>query len=80
VDAVLLLGPLYHLTDRAERVHALQECARIVRPGGPVLAAAITRRAARIDGMLRERLYLAVPGGARSHRRDRPHRDAAAAA
>jgi len=59
VDAVLLLGPLYHLTDQAERVRALRECARIVRPGGPVFAAAISRWAARIDGMLRERLYLA---------------------
>ena len=61
VDAVLLLGPLYHLTDRAERVRALRECARIVRPGGPVFAAAISRWAPRIDGMLRERLYLAYP-------------------
>jgi SAM-dependent methyltransferase len=60
-DAVLLLGPLYHLTDRAERVHALRECARIVRPGGPVFAAVITRWAVRIDGMLRERLYLKYP-------------------
>jgi SAM-dependent methyltransferase len=61
VDAVLLLGPLYHLLDRAERVRALAEAARIVRPGGPVFAAAITRWAARIDGMLRERIYLAHP-------------------
>jgi len=61
VDAVVLLGPLYHLTDRAERVRALRECARIVRPGGAVFAAAITRWAARIDGMLRERLYLTTP-------------------
>lgn len=61
VDAVLLLGPLYHLIDRAERVRALRECARIVRPGGPVFAAAISRWAVRIDGMLRERLYLSNP-------------------
>ena len=60
-DAVLLLGPLYHLTGRADRVRALRECARIVRPGGAVFAAAITRWAARIDGMLRERLYLQSP-------------------
>jgi hypothetical protein len=55
------LGPLYHLTDRAERVRALRECARILRPGGAVFAAAISRWAARIDGMLRERLYLKYP-------------------
>jgi SAM-dependent methyltransferase len=61
VDAVLLLGPLYHLVDRVERVRALRECARIVRPGGPVFAAAISRWAARIDGMLRERIYLKHP-------------------
>jgi len=61
VDAVLLLGPLYHLTHRDERVWALRECARIVRPGGPVFAAAISRWAARIDGMLRERIYLKHP-------------------
>ncbi len=61
VDAVLLLGPLYHLVDRAERVLALRECARIVRPGGPVFAAAISRWAIRIDGMLRERIYLTYP-------------------
>jgi SAM-dependent methyltransferase len=61
VDAVLLLGPLYHLLDRAERVGALRECARIVRPGGAVFAAAISRWAARIDGMLRERIYLRYP-------------------
>jgi SAM-dependent methyltransferase len=61
VDAVLLLGPLYHLLDRADRVRALAEVTRIVRPGGPVFAAAITRWAARIDGMLRERIYLAHP-------------------
>jgi SAM-dependent methyltransferase len=61
VDAVLLLGPLYHLVDRVERVQALRECARIVRPGGPVFAAAITRWAPRIDGMLRERIYLMHP-------------------
>jgi SAM-dependent methyltransferase len=61
VDAVLLLGPLYHLTSRADRIRALRECARIVRPGGPVFAAAISRWAPRIDGMLRARLYRRYP-------------------
>jgi SAM-dependent methyltransferase len=55
-DAVLLLGPLYHLTERPERVQALREAARIVRPGGPVFAAAISRWAPRLHGELVERL------------------------
>ena len=57
VDAVLLLGPLYHLQRRADRVLALREAGRIVRPGGPVFGAAISRWAARLDGMLRSRFY-----------------------
>jgi len=43
VDAVLLLSPLYHPARRADRVRALAEAARVVRPGGPVFAAAISR-------------------------------------
>ncbi|MFN4252714.1 class I SAM-dependent methyltransferase [Deinococcus sp.] len=44
-DAALLLGPLYHLPDPQDRARALAEAARAVRPGGVVLAAAITRAA-----------------------------------
>jgi SAM-dependent methyltransferase len=61
VDAVLLLGPLYHLTRRADRIQALCEARRIVRPGGPVFGAAISRWAARLDAMLRLRIYEQVP-------------------
>src|SRR5215469_16015227 len=57
VDAVLLLGPIYHLRRRADRLGALREARRIVRPGGPVFVAAISRWAPRIDGVLRQRLY-----------------------
>src|SRR5262249_53797018 len=42
-DAVLLLGPLYHLTEGADRLSALKEAHRILRPGGVVFAAAISR-------------------------------------
>jgi SAM-dependent methyltransferase len=56
VDAVLLFGPLYHL-DAAGRLRALQEAGRVVRPGGPVLAAVISRWAARLDAILRARMY-----------------------
>jgi SAM-dependent methyltransferase len=50
VDAVLLLGPLYHLPKRSERLKALGEAVRIVKPGGPVFTAAISRWAPRLHG------------------------------
>ena len=43
VDAVLLLGPLYHLPEREERLAALREARRVVRPGGAVVVATINR-------------------------------------
>jgi 2-oxo-4-hydroxy-4-carboxy--5-ureidoimidazoline (OHCU) decarboxylase/ubiquinone/menaquinone biosynthesis C-methylase UbiE len=42
-DAVLLLGPLYHLVERADRLAALREARRALRPGGVLAAAAIGR-------------------------------------
>jgi ubiquinone/menaquinone biosynthesis C-methylase UbiE len=51
VDAALLFGPLYHLTERDDRVTALREAARIVRPGGVVLAVGISRFVSTLDGM-----------------------------
>jgi SAM-dependent methyltransferase len=50
-DAVLLLGPLYHITDRASRVEALSEARRVVHAGGVVAAAAISRFASLLDGL-----------------------------
>ena len=50
-DAVLLLGPLYHLVDRDDRVRALAEARRVVRPGGVVAAAAIARHASLLAGL-----------------------------
>ena len=52
-DAVLLLGPLYHLTEREDRILALREARRVVRPGGTVVAAAISRFASTMDGLAR---------------------------
>lgn len=51
-DAVLLLGPLYHLLDRADRVRALAEARRVVRPGGVVLGATISRWASTYEVLL----------------------------
>jgi Methyltransferase domain len=50
-DAVLMLGPLYHLTDRADRVRALAEARCVCRRGGVVIAAAISRFASTLDGL-----------------------------
>jgi ubiquinone/menaquinone biosynthesis C-methylase UbiE len=51
VDALLMLGPLYHLTEACERARALAEARRVLRPGGPMLAAAISRFASALDGL-----------------------------
>lgn len=42
-DAVLLLGPLYHLTHRDDRLTALSEARRAARPGGVVVAVGLSR-------------------------------------
>jgi len=42
-DGVLLMGPLYHLVDRAERLRALREARRVLRPGGVLAAEVISR-------------------------------------
>ena len=54
VDAVLLLGPLYHLVDAKDRRRALREARRVLRPGGVLAAAAISRFGATIDGLATE--------------------------
>jgi len=42
-DAVLLFGPLYHLTNENERLRCLREVKRVLKPGGLVFAAFIPR-------------------------------------
>jgi ubiquinone/menaquinone biosynthesis C-methylase UbiE len=56
-DAVLLLGPLYHLTERADRLAALGEARRVVRRRGLVAVAAINRFASLFDGLARGFLF-----------------------
>jgi SAM-dependent methyltransferase len=45
VDLVISHGPLYHLTDRNDRLATLSEARRILKPGGIMLAFTITRYA-----------------------------------
>lgn len=51
-DAVLMFGPLYHLPDKNDRIKALSEASRILKPGGLLFAAGITRFASFVDGMI----------------------------
>jgi SAM-dependent methyltransferase len=76
-DVVLLLGPLYHLTDAGDRIQALREAARVLKPGGWLFAAAISRWASALDGLARD--LLADPRFAaivRQDLRDGQHRNA----
>lgn len=56
VDAVLLMGPLYHLPSRDDRLLALREARRVLTPGGVVYAATISRFASLLDGLHRNLL------------------------
>lgn len=51
VDAVLLFGPLYHLTRRDDRLTTLTEARRVLRPGGLALVTAISRFGSLLDGV-----------------------------
>jgi ubiquinone/menaquinone biosynthesis C-methylase UbiE len=52
-DAVLMLGPLYHLVEHSDRLCALREARRVLRPDGILFAASISRFASFIDGLSR---------------------------
>ena len=60
-DGALVLGPLYHLERRSDRILALREAARVVRPGSPVFVAAVSRWMQRIFGNLARGLAEAHP-------------------
>jgi ubiquinone/menaquinone biosynthesis C-methylase UbiE len=53
-DMVLLLGPLYHLTEETDRRDTIAEARRVLRNNGVLIAAAISRYASALDGMSRE--------------------------
>lgn len=55
-ELVLMLGPLYHLVEAADRHTALNEAARVLRPGGVLIAAGISRWASALDGLARNLL------------------------
>ena len=50
-DAVLLLGPLYHLVERNDRIACLREAYRVLRTGGLVWGAGISHFASLLDSL-----------------------------
>ncbi len=63
-DAVLLLGPLYHLQEEVDRRKAVSEALRLLRPGGLLFAAFITRFAPVVDILRRDPMeILEAPDG-----------------
>jgi ubiquinone/menaquinone biosynthesis C-methylase UbiE len=51
-DVVLLMGPLYHLTERHDRLAALREARRILKSDGLVFAVGISRFASALEGLV----------------------------
>ncbi|MFB9994936.1 class I SAM-dependent methyltransferase [Deinococcus oregonensis] len=50
-DAVLLFGPLYHLTRREDRLRALTEARRVLKENGVLLVMSVNRFASTFDGL-----------------------------
>jgi ubiquinone/menaquinone biosynthesis C-methylase UbiE len=67
-DAVLMFGPMYHLVREAERLKALTEARRVLRPNGLLFAAAISKFASVLDGSARG--FIKDPGFMRIIRND----------
>jgi ubiquinone/menaquinone biosynthesis C-methylase UbiE len=56
-DVVLLFGPLYHLTERSDRLGAWREAVRVIGPTGLVFGMGITRFASLLDGLAQGFLF-----------------------
>jgi len=78
-DVVMLLGPLYHLPDRKDRLDALREAVREMRPSGLIVASVISRFASTLDGLhaeflLDDRFEAIVRGDLATGRHENPER------
>lgn len=57
-DHVFCMGPLYHLTEEEDRRKVLQECLRVLKPGGMIYIAYINKYYVFADLALGSRRYL----------------------
>lgn len=51
-DLIIFHGPLYHLQEREERIKALREAKRVLKPGGIILAFSINYTASTLVGLI----------------------------
>jgi ubiquinone/menaquinone biosynthesis C-methylase UbiE len=51
-DIVLLMGPMYHLVERSDRLSALKEAHRVLKREGLLITAAISKFASTLDGFV----------------------------
>jgi ubiquinone/menaquinone biosynthesis C-methylase UbiE len=49
-DLALMMGPLYHLLDRKDRIQSIQEAYRVLKPNGIILCEVISRYANLFEG------------------------------
>lgn len=56
-DVVILHGPLYHLQEEDDRIAALAEARRVLKPGGTILGFAITHAASTLAALQTGMLY-----------------------
>lgn len=53
VDGVLLFGPMYHLTEKKDRMKSLAEAHRVLKPGGILMTIGISRFVYALDGFFK---------------------------
>jgi ubiquinone/menaquinone biosynthesis C-methylase UbiE len=51
-DLVLLMGSLYHLTNKSDRLKSLEEAYRVLKPNGRIVCETISRYASMFDGFI----------------------------
>jgi S-adenosylmethionine-dependent methyltransferase len=61
-DAALLLGPLYHLLEKEQRIQAVQQTLARLKPGGLIAAAFIVRYAALRDLSIKDPAWILAEG------------------
>lgn len=64
-DCILILGPLYHLISRAQRLKLLKIARDNLKPGGLVFSSFMTRTGALVYGIKNNPAGILHPGGAR---------------